>query len=96
MKLHTLLDLRGNVPVFVDITDGKVHDVNTLDLIDFESGAIYMMDKACTDFARLYEIDQNEAFFVIRGKDNLKFRFVSSANIEKSAGLKCNQIIRLT
>ena len=96
VKLHTLLDLRGNIPVFVDITDGKVHDLNTLDLIDFEPDAIYVMDKAYTDFARLFDIDQNEAFFVIRGKDNLKFRCVSSTKIDKSAGLKCDQTIRLT
>lgn len=96
VKLHTLLDLRGNIPVFVDITDGKVHDVNMLDLIDFESGAIYVMDKAYTDFARLFDIEQHKAFFVIRGKDNLKFRCVSSARIDKSAGLKCDQVIKLT
>ena len=96
VKLHTLLDLRGNIPVFVDITDGKVHDLNTLDLIDFEPDAIYVMDKAYTDFARLFDIDQNEAFFVIRGKDNLQFRCVSSTKIDKSAGLKCDQTIRLT
>ncbi len=83
-------------PVFVDITDGKIHDVNTLDLIDFEPDAIYVMDKAYTDFARLFDIDQNEAFFVIRGKDNLKFRRVCSTKIDKSAGLKCDQMIRLT
>ena len=96
VKLHTLLDLRGNIPVFVDITDGKVHDLNTLDLIDFEPDAIYVMDKAYTDFARLFDIDQTEAFFVIRGKDNLQFRCVSSTKIDKSAGLKCDQTIRLT
>jgi hypothetical protein len=96
VKLHTLLDLRGNIPVFVDITDGKVHDVNTLDLIDFEPNAIYVMDKAYTDFARMFDIDQHEAFFVIRGKDNLKFRCVASNKIDKSTGLKCDQTIRLT
>lgn len=96
VKLHTLLDLRGNIPVFVAITDGKVHDVNTLDLIDFEPDAIYVMDKAYTDFSRLFDIERHEAFFVIRGKDNLKFRCVSSTKIDKSAGLKCDQSIRLT
>jgi len=96
VKLHTLLDLRGNIPVFVDITDGKAHDVNTLDLIDFEPDAIYVMDKAYTDFSRLFDIERHEAFFVIRGKDNLKFRCVSSTKIDKSAGLKCDQLIRLT
>lgn len=96
VKLHTLLDLRGNIPVFVDITDGKAHDVNTLDLIDFEPDAIYVMDKAYTDFSRLFDIERHEAFFVIRGKDNLKFRCVSSTKIDKSTGLKCDQSIRLT
>jgi len=96
VKLHTLIDLRGNIPVFVDITDGKVHDVNTLDLIDFEPDAIYVMDKAYIDFARLYEIDQCKAFFVIRGKDNLKFRRVSSRKVNKTIGLKCDQTIKLT
>lgn len=96
VKLHTLLDLRGNIPVFVDITDGKVHDVNTLDLIDFEPGAIYVMDKAYTDFARLFDIEMHQAYFVIRGKDNLRFRHVNSTRVNKSVGLKCDQIIKLT
>jgi len=96
VKLHTLMDLRGNIPVFIDITDGKSHDVNTLDLIDFEPDAIYVMDKAYTDFSRLFEIEQHKAFFVIRGKDNLKFRCVLSAKVNKSAGLKCYHIIRFT
>jgi transposase len=76
-----LLDLRGNIPVFVDITDGKVHDVNTLDLIDFEPGAIYVMDKAYTDFARLFDIERHQAYFVIRGKRQSAFRHVNSTRV---------------
>lgn len=96
VKLHTLMDLRGNIPVFIDITDGKTHDVNTLDLIDFEPGAFYVMDKAYTDFDRLFDINQCKAFFVIRAKDNLKFRRVSSQGVDKATGLKCDQTIKLT
>ena len=96
VKMHTMLDLRGNIPVFIDITDGKVHDVNTLDLIDFEPYAIYVMDKAYTDFERLFEIEISKAFFTIRAKDNLKFKRVSSIKADKTKGLKCDQIIKLT
>ncbi len=96
IKLHTLMDLRGNIPVFVDITDGKTHDVNTLDLIDLEPGAFYVMDKAYTDFDRLFDINQCKAFFVIRAKNNLKFRRVSSQGVDKATGLKCDQTIKLT
>ena len=96
VKLHTLMDLRGNIPVFVDITDGKTHDVNTLDLIDLEPNAFYDMDKAYTDFYRLYDIHQSKAFFVIRAKDNLKFRRISSKRVDKTKGLRCDQTIKLT
>lgn len=96
VKVHALIDLRGNIPVFIDITDGKVHDVNILDLIDFEKDAFYVMDKAYTDFARLFEIDKSQAYFVIRAKDNLKFKRLSSQKVDKSKGLKCDQNIKLT
>lgn len=96
VKLHTLLDLRGNIPVFIDITDGKTHDINTLDLIDFEADAVYVMDKAYTDFYRLNEINLHDAFFVIRAKDNLRFRRLSSVKITKKEGLRCDQTIKLT
>lgn len=96
VKLHTLMDLRGNIPVFIDITEGTTHDVNTLDLIDFEPGAFYVMDKAYTDFARLYEIELYRAFFVIRAKDNLKFSHSCSRKVDKTEGLKCDQIIKLS
>lgn len=96
VKMHTMLDLRGNIPVFIDISDGKIHDVNTLDLIDFEPYAIYVMDKAYTDFERLFQIEISKAFFTIRGKDNLKFKRVSSTKVDKTKGLKCDQTIKLT
>lgn len=96
VKLHTLMDLRGNIPVFMDITDGQTHDVNTLDLIDFEPGAFYVMDKAYTDFDRLFEMNQSKAFFVIRAKSNLRFRRISSQWVDKITGLRCDQTIKLT
>jgi hypothetical protein len=96
IKLHTLLDLRGNIPTFIHITDGKLHDVQVLDILVPEAGSIYIMDRGYLDFARLYAIHQNAAFFVIRAKSNLKFRRVYSNPIDKSTGLRCDQTIRLT
>ena len=96
VKMHTLLDLRGNIPVFIHVSDGKKHDVNILDDIEFETNAFYLMDKGYTDFGRLFEIDQFPAFFVISGKDNLKFRRISSFPVNKIVGLRCDQKIRLT
>lgn len=96
VKLHTLMDLRGNIPVFIDITDGKVHDVNILDDIDFEPAAFYIMDKGYYDFERLYTIDRAKAFWVIRAKKNLKWKRVYSRKVDKTTGLRCDQIIKLT
>lgn len=96
VKLHTLMDLRGNIPVFIAITDGKVHDVNILDLLVFEAGAFYIVDKGYYDFERLYRIEQAKAFFVIRAKKNLKFKRVYSRKVDKSTGLRCDQTIKLT
>jgi len=96
VKLHTLMDLRGNIPVFIAITDGKVHDVRVLDKIVFEAGAFYIIDKGYYDFERLYQIDQAKAFFVIRAKKNLKFKRLYSHPIDKSKGLRCDQTIKLT
>lgn len=96
VKLHTLMDLRGNIPVFIDITDGKTHDVHILDKLDFEAGAFYIIDKGYYDFARLFKIDSANAFFVIRAKKNLKCKRIYSHRIDKSTGLKCDQTIRLT
>ena len=96
IKLHTLLDLRGNLPSFIKITDGKVHDVNILDDLIPEPGSFYIMDRGYLDFARLYTLTQFFAFFVIRSKANLKFRRLYSHPIDKSTGLKSDQTIVLT
>ena len=96
IKLHTLLDLRGNIPSFISITDGKVHDVNILDELVPESGSFYIMDRAYIDFARLYKLNQFLAFFIIRSKSNTKFRRIYSRKVDKSTGLKCDQIIVLS
>ena len=96
IKLHTLLDLRGNLPSFIKITDGKVHDVNILDDLIPEPGSFYIMDRGYLDFARLYILTQFFAFFVIRSKTNLKFRRLYSHPIDKDTGLRCDQTIALT
>jgi len=96
VKLHTLMDLRGNIPVFIAITTGKVHDVNILDKIIFEAGAFYIVDKGYYDFERLYRVEQQKAFFVIRAKRNLKFKRLYSRFVDKATGLRCDQIIKLT
>ncbi|MFQ5629915.1 MAG: IS4 family transposase [bacterium] len=96
IKLHTLLGLRGNIPSFIRITDGKVHDVYILDELIPEAGAFYVMDRGYVAFARLYLFTLNQAFFVIRAKSNLQFRRLYSHPIDKSTGLKCDQTIVLT
>jgi transposase len=96
IKLHTLLDLRGNIPTFIWITDGKVHDVKVLDELLPEPGAFYIMDRAYLDFRRLYSLNQSKAFFVIRSKSNTKFRRLYSHKIDKSIGVRCDQTIVLT
>ena len=96
VKLHTLIDLRGNIPVFIEITDGKVHDVNILDLIDFEAGVFYIVDKGYYDFERLYKINQAKAFFVIRAKRNVKLQRIYSSPVDKSTGLRFDQTVKLT
>lgn len=96
IKLHTLLDLRGNIPSFISITDGKVHDVNILDELIPEPGSIYVVDRGYLDFERLYRLHQNLAFFVTRRKVNTRFRRIYSAEVDKTTGLKCDQVIMLT
>jgi len=96
IKLHTLLDLRGSIPVFIKITDGLVHDVNILDELVPEPGSFYLIDRAYLDFARLYKINQHKAFFVTRTKSNFKFRRLYSRPVDKSTGLICDQTILLT
>jgi hypothetical protein len=96
VKLHTLLDLRGNLPTFIHISDGKMHDVRILDELVFEPSAIYLMDKGYLDFERLYRLHQAAAFFVTRAKTNLAFARLSSGKVDKEIGLRCDQIIKLT
>ena len=96
IKLHTLLDLRGNIPTFISITDGKVHDVNILDELIAEPGSIYVMDRGYLDFERLYRLHQNLSFFVTRKKINTGIRRIYSAEVDKTTGLKCDQVIMLT
>jgi hypothetical protein len=96
VKLHTLLDLRGNIPTFIHISDGKLHDVNVLDQMIFEAGSFYVLDRGYVDFDRLYTLHQAQAFFVIRAKSNLQYRRVYSRPVDKSTGLRCDQTIVLT
>jgi hypothetical protein len=96
VKLHTLLDLRGPIPTFIEITDGKVHDVNILDLLIPEPGAFYVMDRGYLDFERLHHLHQAQAFFVIRAKSNLQARRLYSHPVDKTTGVQCDQTIRLT
>jgi hypothetical protein len=96
VKMHTLLDLRGNIPTFIHISDGKMHEVNVLDILIPEAGSFYIMDRGFTDFARWFVMHQAQAFFVIRGKSNLLFRRVYSRAVDTSTGLRCDQAIALT
>lgn len=96
VKLHTLMDLRGNIPTFIHVSDGKLHDVNALDLLIPEAGAFYIMDRGYLDFARLHLLHLSAAFFVIRGKSNLQCRRLYSRPIDKSTGLRCDQTVELT
>ena len=96
IKLHTLLNLRGSIPEFIHITDGKWHDVNILDILITEPGCFYVMDRGYLDFARLYTIHQNTAFFVTRSKRNIQFQRRYSHPIDKTTGLRCDQTIVLT
>jgi len=96
IKLHTLLDLRGSIPTFIHISDGKLHDVNVLDYLIPESGAFYIMDRGYLDYARLHILTRFSSFFVIRSKTNLQFRRLYSHPVEKETGLRCDQTIVLT
>jgi hypothetical protein len=95
IKLHTLLDLRGAIPSFIHISDGKLHDVNVLDILPVEAGAFYVMDRGYLDFARLYTLHQAGAFFVTRAKRNLNARRVYSATTDRTTGVICDQTIAL-
>jgi hypothetical protein len=96
IKLHTLLDLRGNIPSFLHISDGKLHDVNVLDLLLPEPGAFYIMDRGYLDFERLYQLQEAKSFFVTRAKSNLKAQRRYSHPVDRSTGLICDQTIVLT
>jgi len=96
VKIHTQLDLKNNIPAFIRITGGQTHDLHFLDHIIFEAGAFYIMDKGYTDFQRLYHIHQQQAFFVIRAKNNLTFSRQASRPVIKKRGLRSDQTIRLT
>jgi hypothetical protein len=96
IKLHTLLDLRGNIPTFIHISDGKVHEVNILDQLLPEPGAFYIMDRGFLDFARLYRFHEAGSFFVTRGKSNLKVQRRYSHPVDRETGLICDQSVVLT
>ena len=91
--MHTLPDLRGSIPTVVVVTHGKVHDVNILDKITIELGALYVVDRGYTDFARLHGIHQSGAFFVIQAKVNFRFRRLYSQIVDKSTGVQCDQTV---
>lgn len=95
VKLHTLLDLRGNIPSFVAITDAKIHDVNILDDLIAEPGSIYVMDRAYLDFSRLYQMHQCLSFFILRAKRNTRVRRLYSAPVDKATGVFCDQTVML-
>ena len=95
VKVHTLLDLKGSIPTFIRITDGKVHDVNILDDLILEPGAIYIMDRGYLDFARLYTFTQNLSTFITRAKSNFDYRRLYYRKVDKTTGLRCDQTIRL-
>ena len=95
IKMHTLLDLRGNIPSMVLVTPGRVHDVNILDNLSVEAGAIYILDKAYIDFARLYGIHKSLAFFVTRAKSNFNYKRLYSHPKDRSAGINCDQTVML-
>ena len=95
IKLHTLLDLRGAIPAFIHISDGKLHDVNVLDMLGFEAGAFYVMDRGYVDFARLYAMHQAGAFFVTRAKSPMDARRVYSAATDRSTGVISDQQVML-
>ena len=95
VKMHTLLDLRGSIPSFIHISDGKMGDVRVLDILPAEPGAFYVMDRGYLDFARLYELHQVGAFFVTRAKSNFVWRRLYSAEVDRSVGLVCDHTIVL-
>jgi hypothetical protein len=96
VKLHTLLDVRGAIPSFIHVSDGKLHDVNVLDVLIAEAGSFYVMDRGYLDFARLYTLHQAGSFFVTRAKSNSKLKRIYSRPVDRSTGLICDQTVELT
>lgn len=96
VKLHTLLDLRGNIPTFLHISNARLHDVNALDLLAPEPGAFYVMDRGYVDFRRLFALEVEKSFFVIRAKSNTRLQRRYSRPVDKTTGLLCDQTIQLT
>src|SRR5260370_12808317 len=95
LKMHTLLDLHGNIPAFIEVTPAKIHEIHILDQLLPEPGSVYIMDRAYLDFERLYTLEQGLAFFIIRSRKDFRFRCVDSHPVDKSTGLRCDQRIRL-
>ena len=96
IKIHTLLDLRGNIPSILAISNGKMHDVNILDLLIAEPGALYLIDRGYIDFARLHTFTESCAYFITRSKSNMQFDRITSQVVDKNVGVMCDQIIRLS
>ena len=96
VKLHTLLDLRGNIPAFIHVSDGKMHDVNVLDILVPEPGAFYIMDRGYVDFERLFLLHTIGAFFIIRAKSNTRYERRYSHSVDKTMGVCCAQTVVLT
>ena len=96
IKIHTLMNLRGSIPEFIHISDGKMHDVNILDLLVPSPGAFYIMDRGYMDFQRLYQLHQERSFFITRAKSNFKFKRRYSHEVDKSSNVQCDQTVVLT
>ena len=95
VKMHTLLDLQGNIPAFIDVTPAKIHEIHTLDILLPEPGSIYIVDRGYLDFERLYRLQQALAFFIIRSRKDFRFHRLLSQPVDKRTGLRCDQTIRL-
>jgi len=95
VKMHTLLDLQGNIPAFIDVTPAKIHEIHTLDILLPEPGSIYILDRGYLDFERLYRLQRGLAFFIIRARKDFRFRRLVSHPVNKNTGLRCDQTIRL-
>jgi hypothetical protein len=95
VKLHTRMDAKTSIPDFIHVSEGKLHDVNVLDLITIVADSFYVLDRGYIDFTRLYRIHKAEAFFIIRAKNNLDFERVYSCKVDRSKGMRCDQIIKL-